>query len=258
MFTTVGDEQPCLEAAHLAAVAHRERAEAFNGVVKVSIVQDHCRGLATELQGYASQIVSAQGCDASARHRGAREGHLVHKGVGDQVLADVPICGDDIEHPCRKPGLREDLGQHVGVEGRLGRGLEDHRASGEKRRCQLLHGGCQRHVPRNNGGDDPDRFADDQGVVRGRTTQGLERVAPSGLQCRIEDSSGGSDLDGARLGDRAAHLFRHHLGVLVVVVAQGVRQPLKDRDALLEGHARPGSVIEGRPGRVDCTIDVRL
>ena len=57
---------------------------------------------------------------------------LSMSGVADQKLGDVAVGRDDVEHAGRQADVLGDLGEEVGVAGRLRRGLEDDRAPGDQ------------------------------------------------------------------------------------------------------------------------------
>ena len=76
--------------------------------------------------------------DAMRRPAAVRAGErdLVDAGVAHEVLTDLATRGQDRHDALRDAGLVEQLGHEVGVERRLGRGLEDDRAAGERARAR--------------------------------------------------------------------------------------------------------------------------
>ena len=80
-------------------------------------------------------------------------------GVGDEVFADRAVGRHHREHAFGQAGFDEQRAEHQRVDRGLGRGLEHHRAPGEQRRHELVDGDEQRHVPRDDRGDDADRLA---------------------------------------------------------------------------------------------------
>ena len=62
----------------------------------------------------------------------------------------LPSGGDDVHDPGRKPGVGETLGQHVGVERRLGGGLDDAGAAHQQGGSDLEEGEDQRRIPRHD------------------------------------------------------------------------------------------------------------
>ena len=127
-------------------------------VVEIGVVEEDGRRLAAQLEADPLEVGPAGGPDLTAGRRRPGERHLVHARVIDQVLADLATGRDHAEDALGQAGIGEDLGQEVGVEGRLRSRLEHHRAARQQGRGQLGAGQKERHVPGGDGGDHADRL----------------------------------------------------------------------------------------------------
>src|SRR5690606_37736634 len=142
-----GHQQPGLGDAGLAVDHERHRQQGGDDLVDVGVVEDDRGGLAAQFQGDAGDAGGAGGHDLLARGGAAGEGDLVDSGVVDEVGALLPVGGDDVEHALGQARLTQGVGEVVGRQRRLGRRLEDDRASRGERGGDLEGGGAQRPVP---------------------------------------------------------------------------------------------------------------
>jgi ParB family chromosome partitioning protein len=176
--------------------------------------------------------------------------------VADEVLADLPPGGHDVEHALGQAGLGRDLGQDVGVERGLGRGLEDQRAARRQRRRHLEHGDEQRHVPGDDGADHADRLAADG---RGPQDAGpllLEGVAPGQVGVVVEDHDRRPRLGADRPADRRAVLDGDQAGDVLGSCFQRGRDGGHHLGPLGRRALGPGALVERSPGRGDRPVDV--
>src|SRR5439155_22732587 len=111
------------------------------------VVEDDRGGLAAELEREATEAFAAQRADASSDGRAPGEGDLVDVRMGDEVLADLPSGGDNVDHTLRHAGFDGALREHVRVERRLGRRLDDDGATRGHGRTELEHRHEERDVP---------------------------------------------------------------------------------------------------------------
>ena len=177
-------------------------------------------------------------------------------GCDDEILAGLPVRGQDADHALGQPGLGEDLAQHQRVQRGLGRGLEDDGVAREQRRDHLRQGRLVRGVPRDDRGDHADRFAAHHGAGR---TGGVQAFLPS-------EGLGGPQVGGGLLGesgvrpagepDRGAVLRGDQGGELLGPRRVQFAEPGDDGLALARGHPGPGPAVEGLPGGGDRPVDV--
>ncbi len=92
----------------------------------------------------------------------AGEGDLVDARVADQQLGHLPVGRDDVEHARRQADRLGDLGHHVGLARRLGRGLEDDGATGQQGGGDLVADEAEGGVPGDDGADDADGLAHEE------------------------------------------------------------------------------------------------
>ena len=200
-------------------------------------------------------------CSAAAFEHGhaglARAGqrHDGHVGVADDPVADVaPEAVDDVDDAVRHAGLGQQLDEALAERGRVVRGLEDDGVAADERRHDLPGGDRDREVPRRDHADDADRHADAHvelvGELGGRRLA-VEAPALAGHVVahvdRFLDVSPG-------LGEHLAHLARHQLGELLLVLGDERREAEDDLAALRRGHEPPAPVR--LLGRLDRAVDV--
>ena len=178
----VSDEQTCPERKHSAPEI------ALAAACEVHVVEDHRGRLAAELEGAAGDPLAAERRDAPAGGGRAGERDLVDAGVAHQQLGDLAVGGDDVEHARRQADVLGDLGEEVGVAGRLGRGLEHDGAPGDQRRGDLVGDEADRRVPRDDRADDADRLADQQAelATHGRLRPLLEGIGVGQAGVEVE------------------------------------------------------------------------
>ena len=175
------------------------------------------------------------------------------------MLTDLTPGRDDADDALRNAGLLEQLGHEERVERRLGRRLDDDRASGEERRRELRHRHELRDVPRHDRADDADTFAADDDVTSEHTGPLLlPRVLGADLEEGVEHHPRRRALRQLRERDGRAHLLGddrrhvHHPGGV------DVAEVLDDLGPLGGRHARPVAVVERVAGRGYGAVDVGL
>ena len=87
---------------------------------EVHVVEDHRSRLPAELEGAAGDPLTAERGDTSAGSGRTGEGDLVDAGVAHQELGDLAVCRHDVEDPGGQADVLGDLGEQVGIAGRLG------------------------------------------------------------------------------------------------------------------------------------------
>jgi hypothetical protein len=96
-----------------------------------------------------------------ARRRGAsREGDAGDEGMArERRAAGISEPGNDVDDASGKARLMDQTGKLEERRGSFLRCLQDDRAAGRECRTELDGGQKELRIPRDNGGDDPDRFA---------------------------------------------------------------------------------------------------
>jgi len=133
------------------------------------------------------------------------------------VLADLTIGRDDVDHTGGAAGLDEDLGEDVGVEGRLGRGLEHDGRTRRDGGSDLQRGDEQRHVPRDDAGAHADGLAANQDrAAHGAVALLLERELAGVRGEGVEHHHRGHDLAEHREVVRRTDLIGDETGELLL------------------------------------------
>ena len=226
--------------------------------VEVGVVE-HDRGrLAAELERDPLELLAADGGDLAAGRGRAGERDLVDARVRDEVLADLAAGGDDVDDAGGYAGLREQLGQQVAVERRLGRRLHHDRAAGQQRRDQLGHDRELRDVPRRDRGDHADRLAayDDRGAQHAGAAP-----PPTGTRGRCRGtprSASTAPGDWARLendvGEPISRVIRSAISAIFPAYSPEKAWTTSIRSCGdIRGH---GPVVEGPAGGRDRGVDV--
>jgi hypothetical protein len=125
---------------------------ALGSEVKISILKDNERGVATELQADLLQGASSKFGKVLSNASGTSERDLLDERVCAQFGSSLTVAsGKNLDSGRRKAGLDGELGESKGGVGSLGGGLDDDGASGSQSGSDLAgdHGGGE--VP---GGDD--------------------------------------------------------------------------------------------------------
>ena len=173
----------------------------------------------------------------------AGEGDLGHVGVVDEPLAALAArAGDDLDDALRQPGLERQLGEAQRRQRReLGR-LEDDRVARRERRAHLPRGDRQREVPGRDEPDDAERLADGEPEPAGDR----DRVAqqPLGRRRVVAEGVGHHPHLAARVADRLAGVARLEHRELLVVLGDGVGQPVQQPGAVARRDRAPAP---GRP-----------
>ena len=235
--------------ARLAVVHPGRGSDARHGRLQIRVRQDDGRGLAAEFERHAGEVAGGHLHHALAGRDRPGEGDLVDARVPDQVLADVPVGGQDRQHALRQPGLAGDLAEQIGVERGLGRRLEDDRAAGEQRGGELGGGDELRDVPGDHGGHDPDGLPPHEDPAEHAVAPLLVGEVPGDGDRRVPDHHRAEGLGEDAPGVRRAVLGGDHAGDLVMPDGDGVLDPAHDLDPLVEAHTRPGPLVERPPRR---------
>ena len=157
-------EDPGLRDARLAVVHQRGELQPAHRGIEVGVVTDDRGRLAAELQRAALELITADPADPAAGRCGAGERDLVHARMPYEVLAGLPAGRHDADHAARNARLGQHLGERVGVQRRLGSGLDHDGAPGDECGGELERDDELRDVPRRDRRDHPDRAA--RGVAR--------------------------------------------------------------------------------------------
>src|SRR5215212_9707446 len=173
----------------------------------------------------------------------------------DQPVADSPAAAvDDVHDALWQSGLVEQLDEALAEQGRVGRRLEDGGVAADERRHELPRRNRNGEVPRRDRADDPDRHADAHVELVGELRRRRRAEQPPALTGHVE-ADVDSRLDvAARLGDDLAHLARHQLRDVFLLVDQELPEAVEDLAALRRGHEPP--LLERRLRRLDGAIDV--
>jgi hypothetical protein len=107
------DEHPGGGRAVLAGVEVPGDGDALDGGLDVGIVEHDHRGLATELEVHALDVLGGAGRDLGARAHRPGDGDESRASVLDEHPAGLPVAGDDVERAGREE-LRGQLGEQQG------------------------------------------------------------------------------------------------------------------------------------------------
>jgi ParB family chromosome partitioning protein len=155
---------------------------------KVGVVEDDRRGLPTELEAHALQLLAADRSDAPPDRSRSGEGDLIDTVMPDEVLADLAAGGDDADHTLWDAGFNKHLGHQHRVERRLGRRLQHDGATRNERRRKLRHRRELRHVPGRDRTDHTDRLATNDDIAAEHAgARVLPLVRGSDLKHGIQD-----------------------------------------------------------------------
>ena len=198
------DDDPGQRRAHLTGEHAFRTRQRRRSLVQVHVVEDQRGRLSSQLKGAAGNPLAAEGGDPPAGGSRTGEGDLVHAGISDQQLGDLPIGRDHVQHTRRKADRLGDLRHHVRVSGSFRRALEHHRASRQERRGELVRDETDRGVPRDDRADHPD------GLTHEEAELALRRLHPflegegrrqAGVVVERSGNSGrtvpGDDVEGA-------------------------------------------------------------
>jgi len=119
----LGHDDPGERRAHLTGELGGRLGEGRGGGADVVVVEDERGRLAAELEVDPRHPLRADSGDPAARGRRAGEADLVDARVAHQVLGDLTVGGDDVQHPGRQAGPLRHLGEQVGRHRRFRRGL---------------------------------------------------------------------------------------------------------------------------------------
>ena len=229
--------------------------DAVHGEVEVGVVHDDDPVLAAEFEVHVLEVLGG-----GLQHRDAG---LARAGQRDH--ADIGMADDPVPHLAAEPvheiddavghaGLDEQLHEALPEHRRVVRGLEHHGVPAHECRDDLPGRNGDREVPRRDHADDADRLTDAHlelvGQLR-RRRLAEETPALAGHVVAHVDRF----LDvAARLREHLAHLARHQLRQLVLVLGEQRAEPEQDLTALRRGNEPPARVRLLR--RLHSAIDV--
>ena len=230
----------------LAGVEVARNGEPLGGGLDIGIVEDHDRGLATELEVHALDVAGCLASDLHAGADGAGDGHHLRGGMGYERASGVTVAGDDIEDTRgQQARVGDELCHADSCHGRGVRRLEHDRVARRNRRGELPDRHHHGVVPRSDLADDADGLASDD---RGEPLHVLACCAS------LEDARGAGEE--ADLVDHGRDLLRHgHRNGLAGVLALERHQLLA---VLLEEISDPEeSLLSFRGGRVPPLLEGR-
>ena len=168
-------------------------------------------GIAAQLHRQPQQPLGRL-LDQLLPHAGrAGEGELAQPGVADDRLHDLAGVsgGHDIEHALRQTALLQQLREQEHRQGRLRRGLDDHRATGRDRRPDLASAHREREVPGRDHEGRADGLLHRHEARRAVGGHGIPAVDPDRLLAEPAEELGAVDDLAAGLGEGLAHLQGH-------------------------------------------------
>ncbi len=157
--------------------------------------------------------------------------------------------GDQVQHARREADGLGGLGDDVGLERSFGRRLHDHGVARDERRRDLLrHDGVGR-VPRRDGGDHADGFAQDERDAAQVTGRRLADPVVTLADVRVvRDRRGGRGHDEARESDQRAGLRDECIHQFGLAARELGGERAHQAGAIGDGHRRPGARVEGLAG----------
>jgi tetratricopeptide (TPR) repeat protein len=229
---------PGRRGAVLAGVEIAGARDAFGRRGYVGVIEDDYRGLATQLQVHALEVVRGRPGDFHAGPHRAGDGHHGRDLVRDQLTAGVPVAADHVEH-ARRQELRGDLRhQQGGRRGGVGR-LEHDRVAGRDRGRELPYRHHHRVIPRRDLGAHADRLAPDHRRVVAHVLAGAAALEqPRGAGEEPDLVHGGRNLLGAGQRDRLAGVAAFGLDQVFCPAFERVGDP-QQRQAPLRRRAVP-------------------
>ena len=169
---------------------------------------------------------------------------------GDRLAHDGPGAGDEVEHPGRKAGVVDDLGEDERVERRYLARLEHDRAACADGGRDLRHDLVQRVVPRRDAPDDAQRFPHDERVA----DLLLEGELVDNVDVGAHDHGRQAGLDHLREHHRHPDLAGDGLRDLLHTGVEAFVQLLEVLRPLLDRRRAPG--LEGPACRLGRAVDV--
>ena len=237
-------EQARASAADLALVEPDGVDDGVDGGVEIGRVEDNDRRLAAELERHLNAQPGGLAPEQLANSGGAGEGDLIDARVVAEVAAHLAGSREDVDHAGRHAGLRHDLGEEDGRQGRVGGRLEHNAVAHRQSRSDLPREHEQGKVPRDDLPDDAKR--------RVARHLGLGELRPAGVVVEVANHEG--DIGVASLADGLAivHCLQHgdEPGVLL--------QAARDRIEVARAHVarRLGEALEGLARSGDGAVDV--
>jgi hypothetical protein len=212
------------------------------GLRDVRVREHDLRPVAAELEHTALERGVAR--DLLARARGAREDDGADVRMANELRADVTAAVHDVEGAGREAGVVDDLGEHVGAEGRVLRRLPDGRATDGESVDDGDPGDVDREVPGRDRGDDADRLLDDDDALRVRALlrrgKHLAGMAQNVLGGATEVVGRVLDHLLTRLADRLPDFAGDHLGDLVGALRADRERRAAELDPLQQRDLAPG------------------
>ena len=201
--------------------------------------------------------LAAQAHDATSGRGAAGEGDLVHARVSHQVFTGFAPGGEHADHPFRKPGRFQRLGEQQRAQRAFRGGFQHHRAAGRERRADLERGGCDGTVPRDDAGDHADRFVHQLAPPAVPVPILLE--AETGVQCgHVVPHLQRVVVESAAHRERRADLGGEGGDHVVVAGGDLAPHPRQRLAALGRRHPRPRPVIERRACRGHRSVHIGL
>ena len=152
---------------YLALIRHDACVAPPHSLLKVCIIEDQQRGLASSFQGDVLHCAACSLHDLLAGSGRAGKGDLVDVNVrGYSRARDLAVAVDDVDHARREAGFFDQIGKIQHAQGRLLRQLEHYGVAARERRSKLP--GChqQRKVPWDDLTAHADWLADGVGQLR--------------------------------------------------------------------------------------------
>ena len=238
----------------LAGVPVAGEPDSLGDRLRVGVVEDHHRRLASELEVDALERVRRVLRDQLAGGDVAGQRDEAHVRVRDDALArGHPVAGDDAEDAGGDDLLRE-LDEPEERERRLLRGLQDLHVAGGEGGSHLPDRHHQRVVPRADAADDAERLApDDRRVAGDVLARRLALEMPRGAREEAEVVGRERHLV-ARGHERLADVARLELRQLLGILLEDVRELVQQLRALLRRRVQPGR--QGLLRRLDRAVDV--
>jgi hypothetical protein len=223
--------------------------------LEVGIGEEDVRALAAELERDALHGLCAEAHDLRARPRRARERHLVHSRVGDEVGAGRrALARHDVDDAGREPDLHRELGEAKCGQRRGRIRLEDDRAARCKRGRELPRRHHERVVPGDDLRDDADGLLErvgEDGAAHRHCPPG-DRGYRGRVPAEILGGDGDLSFDG---GDGLADIARLELDELLAVGDDRVGERMDEPRALVRRRLRPRA-LECAARRLDGPVDI--
>ena len=226
--------------ADLAGIAVFVGRQQLAGHVHIGVAEDDGRGMAAEFHRDPLHVQPGHGGELLADGGGAGERDFFDGRVRDQVGADLSRdTVDEVDDAGWDAGIGEAAHQ-FGAAGRgFFRAFQDDRAAGGEGGGDFAHGLVDREVPRGEGGDDADRFFDDQLIHALGAGRDDTAIGAAGFLGEPVDHIGAGHGFTHRLEARLALFDGHQGGDAGGAFAQQVGGLAHDFAALVAVHLAP-------------------